>query len=324
MIAPAAARSVQLLRTMKLIRRFEERCIQAYTEQQIRGFLHVYIGEEAIAAGVIPQLQPNDTVLSTYREHGHALARGVSPDAIMAEMFGKREGCCGGRGGSMHIFDKPSRFYGGNAIVGGGLPLALGFGLAERLRKGEGVTCCFFGEGAVAEGEFHETMNLAALWHLPVLFVCENNLYAMGTRLDLSESVTDIRAKAASYGMEASRVDGMDAEAVWQAASDAIDFVRSGKGPYFLECRTYRFHGHSTADPQFYREKREIEAWKKRDPIALLSARMQTRGEIERADVPAMDAEVEAIVERAVAFAQAGTPPAESDLSRFVYSEARS
>ena len=321
MIQTQPSQNVQLLRTMKLMRRFEERCVQAYMEQRIRGFLHVYIGEEAVAAGVVPQLQPQDTVLSTYRAHGHALARGVSPDAIMAELFGKREGCCGGRGGSMHVFDAATRFYGGNAIVGGVLPLATGFALAEKQRKSNALACCFFGEGAVAEGEFHEVMNLAALWRLPVLFVCENNLYAMGIRIDLSESVTDLVTKASSYGVQAATVDGMDVEAVSAAAQTAISSVRAGNGPYFLECRTYRFHGHSTADPQLYREKSEVEQWKKRDPVVTFAARLKERGELADTDDAAQNAEIESIVARAVEFAEAGTPPAASELTRFVYSE---
>ena len=322
MIATQTARSVDLLRTMKLIRRFEERAVQAYTEQKIRGFLHVYIGEEAVAAGIVPQLHAEDTLLSTYREHGHALARGISPSAIMAEMFGKREGCSGGRGGSMHIFDKAKRFYGGNGIVAGGLPLSLGFALADKQRATGAVTCCFFGEGAVAEGEFHEVMNLAVLWRLPVLFVCENNLYAMGTRLDLSESVTDITKKAASYGMDAASVDGMDVEAVWNAAQNTLAYVRGGNGPSFLECKTYRFHGHSTADPQLYREKREVEEWKERDPIAMLDARLRERGELSPADAGALDADIETVVESAVAFAENGTAPDAAQLTTFVYRQA--
>lgn len=322
MIATQTVRGIDLLRTMKLIRRFEERCVQAYTEQKIRGFLHVYIGEEAVAAGIVPQLHAQDSLLSTYREHGHALARGISPDAIMAEMFGKREGCSGGRGGSMHIFDKTKRFYGGNGIVGGGLPLSLGFALADKQLKTGAVTCCFFGEGAVAEGEFHEVMNLAVLWRLPVLFACENNLYAMGTRLDISESVTDIAKKAASYGMDAASVDGMDVEAVWSAAQSALAYVRSGHGPSFLECKTYRFHGHSTADPQLYRAKSEVEEWKKRDPIAVFDARLRERGELSEADAGALDAAIERQIEEALAFAERGTPPDAADLTAFVYSRA--
>lgn len=321
MIHVAGAQGLDLLRLMKLIRRFEERCVQAYTEQQIRGFLHVYIGEEAVAAGIVPLLRPDDPVLATYREHGHALARGVSPNAIMAEMFGKREGCSGGRGGSMHLFDKAAHFYGGNGIVAGGLPVAAGFALAEKMRKGDAVTCCFFGEGAIAEGEFHEAMNLAALWRLPLLFVCENNYYAMGIRLDLSESVTDLQKKAASYAIDAASVDGMDVEAVAAAAKTALDYVRAGNGPYFLECRTYRFHGHSTADPQLYREKSEVERWKQRDPIDTFAARLKERGVAGEAEVAEIDAQIESVVQDAVRFAATGTVPAVSELTRFVYSE---
>lgn len=317
-----AAHALDLLRTMLLMRRFEERCAQAYAEQKIRGFLHLYIGEEAVGTGVLQALLPEEPVLSTYREHGHALARGVSARAIMAEMYGKQEGCSRGRGGSMHIFDEKTKFYGGNAIVGGGIPLAAGFALAEKMRNRSGVTCCFFGEGAVAEGEFHESMNLAALWKLPVLYVCENNYYAMGIRLDLSESVTDIHAKAASYGIESAFADGMDVEAVERAAADAASYVRSGKGPYLLECRTYRFHGHSTADPQLYRTKAEVEEWKKRDPIALLIARLRGRCEISDDTIAALEAEIAAIVEDAAVYAGAGTEEPAQDLMRFVYKEA--
>lgn len=320
-LAGPATHALDLLRTMLLMRRFEERCAQAYSEQKIRGFLHLYIGEEAVGTGVIQSLQPRDPILSTYREHGHALARGLSPSALMAEMYGKREGCSRGLGGSMHIFDAARAFYGGNAIVGGGIPLALGFALANKMRKEQNVACCFFGEGAVAEGEFHESMNLAALWQLPVLYVCENNYYAMGIHVNLSESVTDIHKKAASYGMESAFVDGMDVEAVEAAAATAAGYVRSGKGPYFLECRTYRFHGHSTADPQLYRTKAEIEEWKKRDPIALLSARMRERGQLADDEFQRLESDVERTIEEAVAFAEAGTFEGGGDLERFVYKE---
>ncbi|HTS52858.1 MAG TPA: thiamine pyrophosphate-dependent enzyme, partial [Burkholderiales bacterium] len=230
-----------LLREMIRIRRFEEKCAEQYSAGKIRGFLHLYIGEEAIAAGVMPHLRPEDAVVATYREHGHALARGIPAGGVMAEMYGKREGCSHGRGGSMHLFDIERRFFGGNAIVGGGLPIAAGFALADKMMKHNRVTACFFGEGAVAEGEFHETMNLAALWKLPVLFLCENNLYAMGTALWRSESDTDLVTKAASYNMAAESVDGMDVEAVWEAARSAIDTMHRLSVPYFLELRTYRF-----------------------------------------------------------------------------------
>ena len=230
----------KLLQDMIRIRRFEDKCAELYTQEKIRGFLHLYDGEEAIAAGIIPLLADIDRVVATYREHGHALMRGVSMQSVMAEMYGKAEGCSGGRGGSMHLFDAATNFYGGNAIVGGGLPLAAGLALADRMRGDKAVTACFFGEGAVAEGEFHESMNLAALWNLPVLFVCENNGYAMGTALERSESETDISRKAAAYGVETKVVDGMDVVAVEVAAMQALKQIRETGKPVFLECRTYR------------------------------------------------------------------------------------
>ena len=254
---------------MVLIRRFEERCAELYSATKIRGFLHLYIGEEAIAVGVMNALRPNDSVLATYRDHGQALARGVPAAKVMAEMFGKVEGCSRGRGGSMHLFDADHRFFGGNAIVGGGLPVALGIALADKKRNTDNVTVCFFGEGAMAEGEFHETMNLAELWQLPILFACENNYYAMGTALSRSESQTDLVAKAASYGVPAISVDGMDIEAVLQASQQAMDSIRAGGGPQFIEYRTYRFRAHSMYDPELYRDKAEVEEWKHRDPILL-------------------------------------------------------
>jgi len=306
-----------LLGEMVRIRRFEERCVELYSSASIRGFMHLYIGEEAVAVGVMGALRADDAVVTTYREHGHALARGISAGAIMAEMYGKVEGCSRGRGGSMHLFDVDHRFYGGNAIVGGGLPVAVGLALAEHMQHTDRVVACFFGEGAIAEGELHECMNLAALWSLPVVFCCENNLYAMGTALARSESETDLSLKAASYEMPAWPVDGMDVVAVRQAATRAVDAVRAGAGPHFLELRTYRFRAHSMYDPERYREKSEVESWKARDPIGAL---------IEGASIAAE--EVEAIEERvaeeiddAVAFAEAGTYEPIEDLTRFVTSE---
>ncbi|HEY4606910.1 MAG TPA: thiamine pyrophosphate-dependent enzyme, partial [Acidimicrobiia bacterium] len=278
--------------------------------------------EEAVAVGVMKALRPEDAVVATYREHGHALARGMSPGSVMAEMFGKVEGCSRGRGGSMHLFDAGTRFYGGNAIVGGGLPLAVGLALADRLRDREQVTAVFFGEGAVAEGEFHESMNLAALWGLPVLFCCENNLYAMGTALERSESQTRVTLKAASYEMPAWEVDGMDVVAVEDAARMAAESVRSGGGPHFLEFRTYRFRAHSMFDPELYRPKDEVEAWKERDPIDLLKGRLVAEGVLSDDGWDAMEAAVTAEIDDAVAFAEAGTWESVDDLTRFVYSEA--
>ena len=315
------AHVTHLLREMLRIRRFEERCVELYSTERIRGFLHLYIGEEAVAVGVMQGLQPDDAVVATYREHGHALARGIPATKVMAEMFGKVEGTSRGRGGSMHIFDAALRFYGGNGIVGGGLPVAAGLALADVLSHRDRITACFFGEGAVAEGEFHETMNLAALWRLPVLFCCENNLYAMGTALERSESETDISLKAASYEMPAWPVDGMDVLAVEDAARRAADAVRAGGGPHFLELRTYRFRAHSMYDPDRYRDKGEIERWKERDPITLLRNDLAGFGVVSDADLEALEAEIAAEVEAAVAFAEAGTPEPVEDLTRFVSSE---
>ena len=313
------ALALTLLEDMLRIRRFEEKCAELYTKEKIRGFLHLYVGEEAIAVGVMRCLMPQDAVVATYREHGHALARGITMRAVMAEMYGKLEGCSHGRGGSMHIFDAATRFYGGNAIVGGGLPLAIGFGLADRMQRRDGITACFFGEGAVAEGEFHESLNLAGLWQLPVLFVCENNLYAMGTALSLSESETDIHRKAESYRVVAEAVDGMDVVAVEAAAARAVAAVRSGQGPRFLECRTYRFRAHSMFDAELYRDKAEVEAWKKRDPIPRLGQWMRETGALHDADLAALEQAVAAEVDDAVAFAERGRWEPVEDLAKDVY-----
>jgi pyruvate dehydrogenase E1 component alpha subunit len=305
----------QLLRGMLRIRRFEEKCAELYSAGKIRGFLHLYIGEEAVAVGVIQALTPEDAIVATYREHGHALARGISANALMAEMFGKQEGCSRGRGGSMHVFDAATRFYGGNAIVAGGLPVAVGLALADALAGRRRVTTCFFGDGAVAEGEFHESMNLAALWKLPVLFLCENNLFAMGTRIERALSELDLPAKARTYGMAAASVDGMDVVAVEEAAQNAASTVRAGNGPFFLECRTYRFRAHSMFDAELYRDKAEVDEWKKRDPIRLL----RERHSMDDARFAALDAEVLQEVAAAVAFAEAGTWEPIEQLTRDVY-----
>jgi pyruvate dehydrogenase E1 component subunit alpha len=314
--------ALNLLAQMLRIRQFEDRCAQLYTEQKIRGFLHLYNGEEAIAVGVMQALGPRDAIVATYREHGHALARGVSMNALMAEMYGRRTGSSGGRGGSMHIFDVSRRFYGGNAIVGGGLPIAIGLALAEKLTKRDGVAVCFFGEGAVAEGEFHETLNLAALWSLPVLFVCENNLYAMGTALTRSEAVTDIRSKAASYGVSARALDGMDVIAVEAAARQSVAAIRSGAGPQFLECRAYRFRAHSMFDAQLYRDKAEVEEWRKRGPLITFTTRCKSQGLITEEDFVRLERDADAEVDAAVAFAEASEWEPVTDLERHVYAEA--
>ncbi len=313
---------VEALRDMLRIRRFEERCALLYQQEKIRGFLHLYIGEEAVAAGVLPALTVDDAVVATYREHGHALLRGISANAIMAEMYGKRTGCSGGRGGSMHLFDVATRFYGGNAIVGGGLPLAVGLALADTLSARTRVTACFFGDGAVAEGEFHESLNLAALWKLPVLFCCENNLYAMGTALSRHQADPDIARKATNYGMPATMVDGMDVIAVREAAVKAVAAIRSGSGPQFLECRTYRFRAHSMFDPELYRSKTEVDAWKTKCPILHVTQLLRTAHAFADSELSALEQAVTAEVDDAVAFAEQSDWEPVSDLLRFVTSAA--
>lgn len=297
--------AIELLRQMTRIRRFEEKCAELYTQEKIRGFLHLYIGEEANAVGVISALAEDEAIVATYREHGHALVRGLPMNEVMAEMYGKAAGSSRGRGGSMHIFSNRHRFFGGNAIVAGGLPLAVGLALADKMLGIERVTCCFFGEGAAAEGEFHESLNLAALWRLPVLFVCENNLYAMGTALTRSQSNPSISDRAAVYGIESEAVDGMNVVNVEAAARRAVHAVRRGEGPRFIEAKTYRFRAHSMFDPDLYREKPEIEAWKKRDPLMLFSEWALSAGILHPHDRQEIEADVTQEIDVAVAFAEA-------------------
>jgi len=313
--------ALHLLREMIRIRRFEERAAEQYSLTRIRGFLHLYIGEEAVGVGVMQALTPDDAVVATYREHGQALARGLPPASLMSEMFGKATGCSRGRGGSMHFFDVPRRFYGGNAIVGGGLPIAIGLALADKLQSQQRVTACFFGDGAVAEGEFHESINLAALWDLPVVFCCENNRYAMGTSLERSESDVDLTAKAASYEVPALTVDGMDVFAVEAAARGAVGAARDG-GPQFLELQTYRFRAHSMYDPERYREKSEVDAWRARDPLTLCEQRLRDLGAFDDATRDRLEAAVAGEIEAAIAFAEAGTLEPVADLTRHVYRDA--
>lgn len=320
-LSPAATQRAQLLRQMVRIRRFEERCVELYSATKIRGFLHLYIGEEAVAAGVMAALTPVDAVVSTYREHGHALARGLSMESVMAEMYGKATGCSRGRGGSMHLFDAGRRFYGGNAIVGGGLPLAVGLALADRMCDRPVVTACFFGDGAVAEGEFHESLNLAALWRLPLVFCCENNLYAMGTRLDRAQAAINLSERAATYAMSSRVVDGMDAIAVAEAAAEAADAVRAGHGPYFLELQTYRYRAHSMYDPDRYRDKAEIAEWQKRDPIEALITEMTREGELDEGALSVLESDVAGELEAAITAAEQAPAEPVEDLTRFVYKD---
>lgn len=322
-IKPEIARQIKfdLLRDMLRIRRFEEKSAELYSLGKIRGFLHLYIGEEAIAVGAMRVLKPEDSIVATYREHGHALARGISMGSVMAEMFGKSNGCSRGRGGSMHLFDASLKFYGGYAIVGGGLPIAVGLALAARMQKTNSVTACFFGDGAVAEGEFHESMNLAALWQLPLVFLCENNLYAMGTALERHQSQTNIAKKAESYGINSETVDGMDVLAVEEATGKAIELVRATSRPYLIEYRTYRFRAHSMYDAELYRNKDEVELWKTRCPILGLIASMKEDGILNDHDLSEIEKSVAQEIDQAVEYAEAGKWEPLEDLTKFVYTE---
>lgn len=314
-------RGLKLLYQMILIRRFEEKSAEMYTKTNIRGFLHLYVGEEAVATGVMNALTTEDRVLCTYREHGQALVRGMNAGEIMAEMYGKQEGCSKGRGGSMHLFDAKTKFYGGNAIVAGHLPLAVGLALADKKMKRHQITCCFFGEGAAAEGEFHEAMNLASLWQVPVLFVCENNLYAMGTAIKYTHAVTNLEVKGPSYGITSSSVDGMDLIAVLDAATTAAETIRQAGKPYLLICNTYRFRAHSMFDAELYRDKKEVEEWKKRDPIPKLQQLLIDKHGVMQKDLDVAIKNADTEVQRAIDFAEAGTWEPINNLTRYVYSE---
>jgi pyruvate dehydrogenase E1 component alpha subunit len=323
--------ALELLHRMLRIRRFEEKAAELYSLGKIRGFLHLYIGEEAVAAGAMPIFTMEDAIVATYREHGHSLARGTPMGSLMAELYGKANGCARGRGGSMHFFDAARRFYGGLAIVGGGFPVAVGLALAQKLtplfshpNKGgtQGrVTACFFGDGAVAEGEFHESLNLAALWKLPVLFLCENNLYAMGTALARHQSQTDIAKKADAYAIPAEAVDGMDVLAVEEATNNAVDFVRQGNGPYLMEYRTYRFRAHSMYDAELYRTKAEVQEWKQRDPIVIFERHLRAIGLLTDVDRDKLEERIAAEIEEAVAFAEASSWEPVEDLTKDVHTE---
>ncbi len=308
----------ELLGDMVRIRRMEERAAELYGATKIRGFLHLYVGEEAVAVGALRALSDDDAVVATYREHGHALIRGVPMTSIMAEMFGKQEGCSRGRGGSMHLFDAESRFYGGNAIVAGGLPLAVGIALADAMQGRRRVTACFFGDGAVAEGAFHESVNMAALWNLPILFCCENNRYAMGTALERAQSQTDLAAKAAAYKVPTVQVDGMDVIATHEAASLGAQHIRDTGGPYFIEFLTYRFRAHSMFDPELYRDKAEVEAWKQRDPITTFTDRLREAGLLTEDESGEIDTRAQAEVDAAVAYAEQGSFEPVEELERDV------
>ena len=320
-IALEREHALALMHQMLRIRVFEDRCYQLYGQMKIRGFLHLYNGEEAVAVGALTPLRDSDAIVATYREHGHAIVRGIPMTRVMAELYGKQSGCSRGRGGSMHLFDAERRLFGGNAIVAGGLPIAVGLALAAKLQARADVTVCFFGDGAVAEGEFHESLNLASLWTLPVLFICENNLYAMGTALQRAQAETDVTAKAGAYRIEARAVDGMDVLAVESAVRDAVAKMRRDGAPALLEMRTYRFRAHSMFDPQLYRDKAEIEAWQKKGPIVTLSTRLRASGLMSEDDYQRLERDALTEVDAAVQFAESAPWEAVSDLERYVYAE---
>jgi len=308
---------------MALIRRFEEKAAEMYALGRIGGFLHLYIGQEAVAVGAASTLRPDDYAVSSYREHGHCLAKGSDPRRVMAELFGRRDGLSKGKGGSMHLFDKSVNFLGGHGIVGAHLPLAAGAGFAINYQGGDQVVLCFFGDGAVPEGEFHEAMNLVALWKLPVIYICENNRYAMGTAIHRALAQTEIWRFAETYGIHGEAVDGMDVLAVRECVGRVVERARRDKTPALIEARTYRFRGHSMRDPAgaIYRTREEVEREKQRDPIALLTARGLKDGVLSEADVRAIEKNVADAVDEAVAFAEASPEPPASFLFTDVYKD---
>lgn len=310
----------QFLHEMVLIRRFEEKCGEMYTKGKIRGFLHLYTGQEACAVGAIHALAERDKVITHYRDHGHALARGLDPKRVMAELYGRANGVSGGRGGSMHLYNVEKGFLGGYAIVTAHLPLAVGLGLASNLKNEDFVTLCIFGDGSVGEGEFHEALNLAKLWNTPVIFFCENNLYGMGVPFQQSLS-TEIDTLAEAYGIETENVDGMDVVEVYDAAQRAVEHCRAGNGPYFIEALTYRYRGHSMADPELYRLKDEIEEYRKRDAIQRLKNEMIDAGWLDEDGYKAVVDRVEIEVDEAAAFADASPEPALDTLFDDIFRE---
>ena len=314
------AQVAELYERMLLIRRFEEQSGRMYMQGKIKGFLHLYIGQEAIAVGAISALRADDYVITHYRDHGHALAKKMDPKVVMAELLGKATGSSGGKGGSMHLFDVAKGFMGGYAIVAGQMPVAAGLALAIKYRSEDRVAVCFFGDGAVNQGEFHETLNLAAIWKLPVLFVLENNLFAMGTRIeDTRAGGKDIYLAADSYKIAAQQIDGMDVVAVRDSTEEALGRIRAGDGPVFLEAMTYRYVGHSVQDPQAYRDSDEIDQWRIKDPINTFREASLVDGMIDEEQIARIDAQVEATVAEAVRFAEESDDPRPESLYEDLY-----
>ncbi len=310
----------KFLYEMMLIRHFEEKCGELYTKGKIRGFLHLYTGQEACAVGSMAALEERDKVVTHYRDHGHALARGLDPNRVMAELFGKATGVSGGRGGSMHLYDVSKGFLGGYAIVAAHLPLAVGLGMASNMKSEGYVTLCVFGDGSVGEGEFHEALNLSVLWNTPTIFFCENNLYGMGVPFHASLS-TEIPKLAAAYNMPAVSVDGMDVIAVHEATNKAVDHARSGKGPYFIEAMTYRYRGHSMSDPELYRLKDEVEEHRQRDAIERLKTQMMEAGQLDEARYQEFAERVDQVVDESVEFAERSPQPGIETLYDHLYKE---
>jgi len=315
----AATEKVRLYRQMLLIRRIEERVAESYGEQKIGGFTHLYIGQEAVGVGALSVLNADDYVISTYRDHGHFLARGGDPRKFMAELFGRATGICKGKGGSMHLADAEHYFYGGTGIVGGSIPIASGLGLACKYREDDRVVMCFFGDGATNQGVWHEGLNFAKLWDLPVIFVCENNFYGIGTGVHQSSSLSEVYKKAQGYGMPGYRVNGMDVLEVRQAAEDVVRLVRGGAGPALIEARCYRYQGHSMTDPGRYRARAEEELWRKRDPLPRLAKQLVEEGVISAERIKELDREIEALCEDAVRFAEESPEPDLASLTEDVF-----
>src|SRR5437870_1075821 len=306
---------------MLLIRRFEEKCAESYSLGKIGGFCHLYIGQEAVGVGAISALRPDDYVLTSYREHGQAIAKGISPDAVMAELFGKASGCSRGKGGSMHLFSNEVNFLGGHAIVGGQIPLATGVAFASKYKETDQVTLCFFGEAAVNQGAFHESLNLAQLWKLPCIYICENNQYGMGTSLERAMSVQSIAQKACAYEIASEFVDGMDVMAMRHATKRAVERARKDYLPTLIEARTYRYMGHSMSDPGNYRTRAEIEKYQERDPIKLFAATLKENDIIDDRKIAEYEAEIKEQVEKAVRFADESPEPDAGELYTNIYAD---
>jgi pyruvate dehydrogenase E1 component alpha subunit len=307
--------------SMQLMRRFEERAGQLYGMQKIKGFCHLYIGQEAVVAGAMSVITPQDAMITAYREHAHAIAKGITPRAVMAELFGKATGCSKGKGGSMHLFSKEHRFFGGHGIVGGQIPLGAGIAFAEKYNNTGNVCLCYMGDGAVRQGAFHEAFNMAMLWKLPVVFIVENNAYAMGTSVERTSNVTDLYKLGSAYEMPSFPVDGMSVEDVHEAMQNAVDHARSGKGPVFLEMNTYRYRGHSMSDPAKYRTKEEVENYKAKDPIEMVRQTLIDNKFATEAEIEALNEKINTIVEDSVTFAEESPYPDPSELYKDVYEQ---